>query len=148
MTRCTLCRSAAAAVAVCLPAATAAGALAATSPAKAKCPSASVVGSTLGLHVNSPVATRTTYATVCTYHGGGVVPTKVQYQEDTAATFAAGEKAAGATGAVVKVKGLGKAAYAVKSGGFLAVFLGNESIRITAPLVPTAKLEKLARNLA
>jgi hypothetical protein len=107
-----------------------------------------VVDSALGLHVKSPVATRTTYATVCTYRGGGVVPTKIQYQEDTAATFAAGEKAAGATGALAKVKGLGKSAYAVKSGGFLAVFLGSESIRITAPLVSTARLEKLARKLA
>jgi hypothetical protein len=66
---------------------------------------------------------------------------------DTTTTFAAGEKAAGATGAVVKLKGLGKSAYAVKSGGFLAVFLGTESIRITAPLVSTTKLEKLARKL-
>lgn len=121
---------------------------AAVAPTKTTCPAASVVNAALGQHDKAPIAQTSLYAKICTYKGTSIVPTKIQFQVDTASTFASGEKAAaGAAGAVVKVHGLGKAAWATKSGGFLAVFLGSESIRITAPLVPLSKLEKLARKL-
>jgi hypothetical protein len=117
-------------------------------PDKTKCPAASIVNAALGHHDKAPIAQTSPYAKICTYKGTSIVPTKIQFQVDTASTFAAGEKAAaGSIGAVVKVHGLGKAAWATKSGGFLAVFLGSESIRITAPLAPLTKLEKLARKL-
>ena len=124
-----------------------AGAGAAVSPAKTKCPAASTVNAALGQRDKAPTSQTTTYAKVCTYKGSGVVATRIQFQVDTASTFAAGEKAAAATGTVAKVKGLGKAAYATKAGGFLAVFLGTESIRITAPIVALSRLERLARAL-
>jgi hypothetical protein len=123
------------------------GAGAAVPPAKTKCPSASLVNAVLGLRNKAPTSQSTAYAKVCIYKGTSIVPTKIQFQVDTASTFAAGEKAAAATGTIVKVSRLGKAAYATKTGGFLAVFLGNESIRITAPLTSLAKLEALARKL-
>jgi hypothetical protein len=124
-----------------------AGAAAALPPAKTKCPAASVVNAALGQHFKAPTSQTSAYAKICIYKGTGIIPTRIQFQVDTAATFAAGEKAAAASGEVVKVKGLGKAAFSTKVGGFLAVFLGSESIRITSPLVPLAKLEKLARKL-
>ncbi len=120
---------------------------AAAAPTKTTCPSASVVNAVLGQHVKAPTSTTTPYGTTCTYKGSGIVPTKIEYQKDTAASFAAGEKSAGALGTLVKVSGLGKAAYGPKSGGFLAVFLGSRSIRITAPFISLSQLEKLAHKL-
>lgn len=117
------------------------------SPAKTKCPSPSLVGAALGQKLKAPTSQTSPYAKVCIYKGGSIVPTKIQFQVDTASTFAAGEKAAAAYGTVIKVNGLGKSAYGTKTGGFLAVFLGDESIRITAPLTPLSKLETLARKL-
>jgi len=66
----------------------------------------------------------------------------VDFQEDTSATFAAGEAA---VPSVVKVSGLGDAAYGVS--GFLAVLNGSYAIRISAPLSSLAQLETLARKL-
>jgi hypothetical protein len=124
----------------------AAGGAAAVSPTTMRCPSALVVGSALGQHLKAPTSTTTAYAKVCSYKGTSVVPTRVQFERDTTATFNAGEKAVPAS-IRAKVSGLGKAAYGTKVGGFLAVFLGNESIRITAPGTSLAQLEKLARKL-
>jgi hypothetical protein len=126
----------------------AAGVTAAVSPTKTKCPSASLVGATLGVHLSAPTSTTSTYAKVCTYKASGsILPLKIQFQKDTAASFAAGENAVPKS-IRTKVAGLGKAAYGTKAGGFLAVFLGSESIRITAPGISLALLEKLARKLA
>jgi hypothetical protein len=114
---------------------------------KTPCPSAAVVNVALGQKNKAPVATTTPYAKICTYKGTGIVPTRITFQEDTAATFAAGEKAAAAVGPVVKVPNLGKSAWAPKSGGGLYVFLGTESLRMVSPLTPTTKLETLARKI-
>lgn len=114
---------------------------------KTPCPSASVVNAALGQKNKAPVATTTPYAKICTYKGTGIVPTKITFQEDTAATFAAGEKAAAAVDPVVKVHGLGKSSWALKTGGGLYVFLGTESVRMVSPLTPTTKLEALARTI-
>ena len=130
-----------------LVASVAVSAASAGSPAKTKCPSPSLVGAALGLKLKAPTSQTSPYAKVCAYKGGSILPTRIQFQVDTSATFAAGQKAAATYGTVIKVKGLGKSAYGAKTGGFLAVFLGNESIRITAPLTPLAKLEALARKL-
>ena len=124
------------------------GTASAGSPTATKCPSATLVGATLGQKLKPPTSQAFPYAKICLYRGSGVVPTRVAFQEDTSATFAAGKANAAALGPVVNVRGIGKAAYGTKTGGFLAVFLGNESIRITAPLVPLSKLEVLARKLA
>jgi hypothetical protein len=139
--------SIASAVTVALVATVAAGPASAGSPATTKCPSAALVGGALGQKLKAPTSQAFTYAKICLYRGSGVVPTRVEFQQDTSSTFAAGKANAAALGTVVSVRGLGKAAYGTKTGGFLAVFLGNESIRITAPLVPLSKLEVLARKL-
>jgi hypothetical protein len=115
------------------------------SPSSAKCPSASVVGGALGLKVKSPTSSVTPFSKICTYAGGGLVPTKITFQEDTAATFAAGEKAVGST--LVKVSGLGKAAWTTKVGGTLEVFNGNETLKILAPAASATRLEGLARKI-
>jgi len=122
------------------------GATAAPSPARTPCPAASLVGAALGQKDRAAGSQSSAYAKICLYKGGGIVPTRIQYQADTASTFAAGEKAA-ATGSVVKLTGLGKSAYGTKSGGFIAVFTGSESIRVTAPLVSLTRLERLERKL-
>jgi hypothetical protein len=111
------------------------------------CPSASVVNKALGQSNKAPVSTKTPYGMVCTYHGRGIVPTKITFQKDTLATFAAGERAAAAAGSVVKVKGLGQAAWTTKTGGFLYVYDGGESIKILSPLTTSARLEALARKI-
>jgi hypothetical protein len=116
-------------------------------PIPKSCPSASVVNTALGQQDRTAVATTTAYARICTYKGTGILPTKITFQEDTSATFAAGEKAAAAAVPVVKVKGLGKSAWGPKVGGGLYVFVGAYSIRILSPLTSTAKLEVLARKL-
>jgi hypothetical protein len=116
-------------------------------PVPKSCPPASVVNTALAQHDKAPVMTTTPYARICSYKGTGIIPTKITFQEDTTATFAAGEKAAAAFAPVLKVKGLGKSAWGPKVGGGLYVFVGTYSIKILAPLVSTAKLEVLARKL-
>jgi hypothetical protein len=116
-------------------------------PVPKSCPPASVVSTALGQQDKAPVMTTTPYARICSYKGTGIIPTKITFQEDTTATFAAGEKAAAAVAPVLKVKGLGKSAWGPKVGGGLYVFVGTYSIKILAPLVSTAKLEILARKL-
>ena len=133
-----------AAVAVCLVITT--GAFAAVPPTKTTCPSASLVGSVLGVHLSPLPSTTTAYAKVCSYKTSSVVPMKIQYQTDTPQTFAASENAVPKT-VEARLTGLGKAAFGTKAGGFLAVFLGNESVRITAPGASLTQLETLARKL-
>ncbi len=122
----------------------AAGATAAA-PNQTACPPRDVVGGALGVKVKAPTSTTTSYAKSCAY-ASTPLPVKVEFQEDTATTFAASEKAVSKLGIVV-VHGLGKAAWATKSGGELQVFNGHETIKIQAPLVATSKLEVLARKL-
>jgi len=142
-----LLRVAAAAGVVAVSLSLAAAVSAAVPPTKAKCPSASVVGATLGIHLSKLTSKTTTNAKVCSYKTSlNVLAMTIQFQKETAASFAAGENAV-AKSLRTTVKGLGKAAWGSKYGGFLAVFLGSESIRITAPGASLARLEKLARKL-
>lgn len=117
----------------------------ASSASSHKCPTASLVGAKLSEKLSGPSSQKFTYGVNCTYKGG-LVPTTVDFQEDTASTFAAGEKAASVEG-VVAVHGLGQAAFAAKSGGLLEVYSKGLTIKIDAPLVATSKLEALARAL-
>jgi len=132
-----------------------ASAAAATSPTARACPSASIVNAALGEHNKAPVVTKTQYSKTCTYPGPGVVgSTKITFEVDTAASFAAGEKAAGSFGAkIIKVQHLGVAAWTTGLGS-LYVFDGHEQIKILAlalgvrsPSTATAKVEALARKL-
>jgi len=70
------------------------------------------------------------------------VSTKIEFQQDTSASFTAGENA---VPTATKVSGLGDAAYT--SGGFLAVLNGTYSIRILSAFSSTQQLEALARKL-
>ncbi len=82
---------------------------------------------------------------MCTYPGG-VIPVRIAFQEDTHATFQAGEQAVIGTGQTpTNVPGLGDAAYGIT--GFLAVLTGSTALRITAPLSSLAQLEALARSV-
>jgi len=119
---------------------------AASSPSSRTCPSASEVNTDLGVHVKAPTSKTTTYSKTCSY-GGSVVPTMVTFQVDTAASFAAGENAVEKAEGVVKIKGLGQAAWATKAGGSLYVYDNGQTVKIISILVPTAKLEVLARKL-
>jgi hypothetical protein len=110
------------------------------------CPSASVVSTALGTKTSAPTLAKNPYGIACTYGKNALAP-KVEFQRDTAATFAAGEKAANAASPVSKISHLGKAAWAPKTGGFLYVFTGTYSIKILAVLVSLPKLEALARKL-
>ena len=111
------------------------------------CPSASVVNKALDQNNKAPVSTKTAYGKVCTYHGRGILPTTITFQQDTKTSFLAGEKGSAAAGSIVKVKGLGQAAWTTKTGGFLYVFDGGESIKILSPLTPSVRLEALARKI-
>jgi len=116
-------------------------------PSAVTCPSASVVNAALGQKNKAPTSTVTAYLKTCTYRGMSVTPTKVEFQVDTPASFAAAERADVALG-IVKIKGLGQAAFAPRSGGFLYVYKGGgESIKILSPLSTLPKLETLARKL-
>jgi hypothetical protein len=110
------------------------------------CPSASVVSAALGTKASKPTLTKTPYGITCKYGTNALAP-KVEFQVDTAATFAAGEKAANGALHVTKIQHLGKAAWAPQTGGFLYVFTGSYSIKVLAVLTSLPKLEGLARKL-
>ena len=111
-----------------------------------RCPSASEVSAALGQKAKTPLVSRSSYVLGCKY-GSDPLAAKVEFQVDTATTFAAGEKAAAAALPVAKVQHLGKAAWAPKSAGSLYVFTGSYTIKILAPLTSLTKLEALARKL-
>jgi len=143
-------RVSAAAIGVCVGAAAlGASYAAASSPTSRACPSASLVNAALGHKGKAPVATKTAYSKTCTYSGGSIIPTTITFQVDTSSTFAAGEKAAAAAlpNSVVKLSGLGQAAWATKTGGSLYVFDAGTTIKILSLLTATSKLEALARKL-
>jgi hypothetical protein len=118
----------------------------ATAAAPKSCPSASIVSTALGTKATAPTLTKNPYGISCKYGTNALAP-KVEFQEDTAATFAAGEKAANASLHVTKIQHLGKAAWAPGTGGFLYVFTGSYSVKILAALTSLPKLEALARKL-
>ncbi len=127
--------------------AAASGGAAATPPTARACPAVAIVDAALGGKFKSPTTSKTAYSKACMYAGGGLIPLKVEFQVDTAATFAASEKGAQAAGEAVVVPGLGQAAWASKAPGDVEVFDGHETIKILDPLTPTTKLEALARKL-
>jgi hypothetical protein len=110
------------------------------------CPSASIVSAALGAKASTPRLAKSPYGITCTYGTNALAP-KIEFQLDTAATFAAGEKSANAALHVMKIQHLGKAAWAPHTGGFLYVFTGSYSIKILAALTSLPKLEAMARKL-
>ena len=125
-----------------------AAAPAATSPTARVCPSPTVVNKALGTHLRTPVSTKTAYAKICTYPGG-VGSTKITFQKDTSATFAASEKAAASGLGTKLVKKLTLAGHPgwTTNLGDLYVFDVNQTIKILAPGTATSKLEALASKL-
>lgn len=82
----------------------------------------------------------------CSYLGSAL--SRIDFQMDTAASFAARKKEFAATGhAVVDVAGLGDAAFAADGGVYLAVLKGSMSITIVAPGSTATQVENLARLL-
>jgi hypothetical protein len=89
-----------------------------------------------------------TYAKICTYPGG-LGLTKITFQQDTAKTYAAGEKAAASRLGAKLVKKLtvsGHPAWTTNLGD-LYVFDTNQTIKILAPGIATTKLEALVKKL-
>lgn len=124
-------------------------AVAAPSPRARACPSAAAVNKVLGTHLRTPVATKyLTYAKTCTYPGG-LGSTRITFQTDTAKTFAASEKAAaaGIGGKLIKkVTVAGHPGWTTNLGS-LYVFDVNQTIKILAPGIATARLEALVKTL-
>jgi hypothetical protein len=110
------------------------------------CPSAALVSKELSQKDSAPTMMRVPYNVICTYKGSGIIPTRIEFETATASSFAAGEKAVVGLG-LVKVSGLGKAAWTQTTGGDLQVFTGDETIKILSVLTPASKLEALARKL-
>ena len=110
------------------------------------CPSASVVSAALGTKASTPTLTKNPYGISCKYGTNALAP-KVEFQQDTATTFTAGEKAAATALPVVKIAHLGQAAWAPKSGGSIYVFTASYQIKILAVLTSLPRLEALVRKL-
>jgi hypothetical protein len=126
----------------------AAGAQATTPPNARACPSVGIVEAALGQKFKSPTSTKTVYSKACMDAGPGIVPLKIEFQMDTASRFAASEKAVSPSEIVVgRGRGLGQAARATNGPGELEVLDGRETIKILGLLLPTPKLEALARKL-
>jgi len=106
------------------------------------CPPASVVNSALGQSGTGPQSSSDQFGLTCTYPGSGPVPTKIQFQTDTAATFAAGEAAVSSP---TNVSGLGDAAYYVS--GFIDVLKGSVAVKIVSAFSTTDQLEALAHQI-
>jgi hypothetical protein len=131
-------------VVVALAAAVPATSIAAATPKN--CPPASVVSAALGTKASTPTLTKNPYGISCKYGSNALAP-KVEFQQDTTSTFAAGEKAANAALPVTKIAHLGQAAWAPKSGGSIYVFTGSYQVKILAVLTSLPRLEALARKL-
>jgi len=102
----------------------------------------SEVDAALGQHDAAPVSATQPYGVTCTYQGSGPVPTKIDLQQDTAATFAASENA---TTGTVPVHGIGQAGF--QTTGFIAVFNGSMTVKIVSPFSTPTQLEALARKV-
>ena len=108
----------------------------------ATCPPVSEVDAALAQHDAAAVSTPSAYGLTCTYQGSGPVATKVEFQQDTASTFAASENA---VSGAVPVHGIGRAGF--QTTGFIAVFDGSMTVKIVSPFSTTVQLEALARKV-
>jgi hypothetical protein len=114
-------------------------------PSSAKCRSATLVNTELKpTHaVKTATSSLSSFSKTCTY-AGGTLPIRITFQVDTASTFATSEKA---VHGIVKVKGVGQAAWTTTVGGTLEVYKSGETTKIVAPLITAAKLEALAHKI-
>jgi len=131
-------------------------ATAATAPKSWACLPASIVNSTLGVHVGAPQISTTPFSKTCTYPG----PTRlssisITFQKDNASQFATDEQATVKMlrAPVKNVKVLGDDAWTTGTGD-LYIFDGREQIKIealsvgvTSPNTATVKVEALADKL-
>jgi hypothetical protein len=129
---------------------------AAPPPVSRPCPGASVVNLILGQHARAPVKSKVQGGESCTYPGtapSSAALTTITFQTVTASEFASVEKVAIMyTHGVIKMKGLGQAAWATNAG--IHVLDGHEEIAVEAPwlaaLHPSsafARIEALVRAL-
>jgi hypothetical protein len=112
----------------------------------ATCPPASLVDTTLG-SIGSTLAPDSRPSIVsCSYLGSAL--SRIDFQPDTAASFAARKKEFAATGHnPVDVTGLGDAAFAADGGIYLSVLKGSMSITVVAPGSTGPQVQNLARLL-
>jgi hypothetical protein len=96
-------------------------------------------------------AARTTtagYERICMYTTSGPEPITITFASPVSpSSFTASRKAFRRRAGVVKVGGLGDAAWAAKAGTSLFVLDGSLDIVIGSPGTPAAALEALARKL-
>jgi len=112
----------------------------------ATCPPASLVDSTLGSTGSSLAPDSKPSILSCSYIGTGL--SRIDFQLDTAASFAARKQQFAVTGhKVVDVAGLGDSAFTTDGGIYLAVLKGSMSITIVAPGSSATQVENLARLL-
>jgi len=105
------------------------------------------VNAALGQHDGGPVVSGTAIYEICTYKGGGVIPTKITISEGTPAEFAASERNVAAGLPVVSVPGLGDKAWGPKGAGTVFALKGSVQVEVLSPLSTDAQVQALARQI-
>ena len=111
------------------------------------CPSASVVNAALGESTTGPVVSGTSQYKICTYPGGGPVPTKISISVNTPAGFRTDEQNVAKSITLSTVPGLGDANYSVPGVGEVFVLKGHTQVEILAPGTTDAQDDALVNQI-
>ena len=111
------------------------------------CPPASVVNAALGETTTGPVVTGTSEYKICTYRGGGPVPTKISISVNTPAGFRTDEQNVAKSITLSTVPGLGDANYSVPGVGEVFVLKGTTQVEILAPGTTDAQDDALVNQI-
>jgi hypothetical protein len=109
---------------------------------KEDCPPASEVSSALGITVTGPTVETLSFGKRCQYKSSGAISPHIDFQKDTAGTFAAAEAA---VPNATKVSGLGQGAFTTT--GFVYVYDGGVSVKVLSPLSTSAQVQALAKQI-
>jgi hypothetical protein len=92
------------------------------------------VSAALGQSDTGPVVSGTSLYKICTYRGGGPIPTKVSISVNTPAGFATDRQNVAKSGiTLATVPGLGDANYSLSGAGEVFVLKGNTQVEVMAP---------------
>ena len=111
------------------------------------CPPASVVNAALGETTTGPVVTGTSEYKICTYRGGGPVPTKISISVNTPAGFRTDEQNVAKSITLSTVPGLGDANYYHPGVGEVFVLKGTTQVEILAPGTTDAQDDALVNQI-
>jgi hypothetical protein len=92
-----------------------------------------VVNAALGRSDTGPVVSGTSQYKICTYRGGGPVPTRITISVNTPAGFKTDEENVAKGITLATVPGLGDANYYAPGVGEVFVLKGNTQVEILAP---------------